>query len=297
MKPAATFVACATAVLVIVAAAVAGDGPLVGKEAPEIQATEWIHGDGRVALADFRGQVVILEFWKTRCSVSRGDVRQLAKLADEYGKKGLEVIALTGEDDRRALTRFLTHVDASPNYRIASGAASGYAMTRLPYAVLIGPDGKVLVDGAGGRSFAGKDVEAALKLVRPPTAVEVEARAAKRLAFAETFALDRLFARAEHEMRETVRLYPGAPSAKTAAERAKSFGEGEAATEYAAQRDVAKLIGLNPTLEHPVEKLKASDAETLAKRLAKKADELRTKAPRAARLAEEWASILAEPWK
>ena len=297
MKPAATFTTCITAVLVFVAAAAAGEGSLVGKPAPEIQATEWIHGDGRVALADFRGQVVVLEFWKARCSVSRGDVRHLAKLTEEYGKKGLEVIALTGEDDRRTLTRFLTHADASPNYRIASGAAGGYAMTRLPYAVLIGPDGKVLVDGAGGRSFTGKDVEAALKLVRAPTADDVEARAAKRLAFAEKFAEDRLFARAEFEMRETARLHPGAPSAKKAAERAKSFAEGDAAAESAAQRDVAKLIGLNPTLEHPLERLKPQDAESLAKRLAKKADELRAKAPRAAQLAEEWASILAEPWK
>jgi thiol-disulfide isomerase/thioredoxin len=297
MKSASTLVACASVVLGFVAAATAGEGSLVGKPAPEIDAREWIHGDGRATLADFRGAVVVLEFWKTHCPVSRGDVRHLVKLAEDYGKKGLEVIALTSDDDRRTLTRFLANVDASPNYRMATGCAGGYAMTRIPYAVLVGPDGKVLFDGAGGRSLSDKDVEAALKLVRPPTPDELEARAAKRLAFAETFAADRLFARADYEMRETARLYGATPSGKKAAERAKSFAEGDAAAELDAQRDVAKLAGLNPSLEHPTDKLKRDDADALAKRLAKKADEIRAKAPRAAKLAEEWASILAEPWK
>ena len=297
MKPSSTLVACACLVLGFVAAATAGEGSLVGKPAPEIDAREWIHGDGRASLADFRGAVVVLEFWKTHCPVSRGDVRHLVKLAEDYGKKGLEVIALTSDDDRRTLQRFLANVDASPNYRLATGCAGGYAMTHTPYAVLVGPDGKVLFDGAAGRSLSDKDVEAALKLVRAPTPDELEARAAKRLAFAETFAGDRLFARADFELRETARLYGATPSGKKAAERVKSFADGDVAAELDAQRDVAKLIGLNPSLEHPTDKLKAQECEALAKKLAKKADEVRAKAPRAAALAEEWASILAEPWK
>jgi len=299
MSRKAIVLASATAVLGFVAAAVAGESALLGKPAPEIDAREWIHGDGRTRLADFRGEVVLLEFWKTRCSVSRGDVRHLVKLVDDYGKKGLEVIALTSDDDRRTLTRFLADVDPSPNYRIVAGAAGGYAATRLPYAVLVGPDGKVLFDGSAGRTVSDKDVESALKLVRPPTEAEVEERAAKRLAFARTFVADKLFARADYELRETARLWPNAPSGRAALGFAKSCVETDAdsVVELEAQRDVAKLIGLNPSLEHPVEKLKPAECDALAKRLAKKADEIRAKAPRAAKLAEEWAEILAEPWK
>ncbi len=299
MKSAAASLARATALLVLAAAASAGETSLVGKPAPEIAATAWIHGDGRAALADFRGEVVVLEFWKTHCPVSRGDVRHLVKLVDDYGKRGLEVIALTGDDDRRGLTRFLASVDASPNYRIATGEAGGYAMTRLPYAVLIGADGKVLFDGLSGRTFSDKDVEAALKAVHPPTPEEAEARAAKRLAFARTFVADRLFARADFELRETARLWPGTPSGKAAAALAKSSIEGDAGAvpELEAQREIAKMAGLDAALERPVEKVKREDAEALARRLAKKADEIRARTPRAAKLAEEWAEILAEPWK
>ncbi len=33
--------------------------------APEIEIHDWINGDGRTTLADFRGEVVLLEFWNS----------------------------------------------------------------------------------------------------------------------------------------------------------------------------------------------------------------------------------------
>jgi thiol-disulfide isomerase/thioredoxin len=285
------------ALIVIAAAFARGDTSLAGKPAPEIQATDWIHGDGRTSLADFRGEVVLLEFWKTRCPASRAEVRHLVKLGEDYARRGLAVIALTSDDDRRSLERFLTYADASPNYRIAIGGAGGYPVARLPCAVLVGADGNVIVDGTSGRTVSDKDVEAALKATPALTVGEIEARAAKRLAFAETFLADRLFARAEHELSQIGKLGAASASARRAQELLKSLGEDDAAAELAAQKDVAKLAGLNATLEHAADRVKSSDAESLAKRLAKKAEEIRAKTPRAAALADRWAAVYAEPWK
>ena len=64
-----------------------------------------------------------------------------------------------------------------------------------------------------------------------------------------------------------------------------------------ATREVAKLAGLNATLEHAAERPKNSDAESLAKRLLKKADDVRSKAPHAAQMAQEWAAVYADGWK
>jgi hypothetical protein len=36
-----------------------------GRLAPEIFVSHWIGGDGRTSIADFRGEVVLLEFWGT----------------------------------------------------------------------------------------------------------------------------------------------------------------------------------------------------------------------------------------
>ena len=44
----------------------AQDGPsLVGQDAPEISTKEWINSDGRSAIADFKGEVVLIEEWAT----------------------------------------------------------------------------------------------------------------------------------------------------------------------------------------------------------------------------------------
>ncbi|MCK6479875.1 MAG: hypothetical protein L6R43_06925 [Planctomycetes bacterium] len=45
--------------------ALAQDKNLVGQDAPEIQTKEWINGDGRSAIADFKGEVVLIEAWAT----------------------------------------------------------------------------------------------------------------------------------------------------------------------------------------------------------------------------------------
>ena len=47
------------------ALALDGGGPNVGKDAPELQTKEWINSDGRTTLADMKGEVVLVEGWKT----------------------------------------------------------------------------------------------------------------------------------------------------------------------------------------------------------------------------------------
>lgn len=57
----------AAGLLLLAGAAVAQDQSksLVGKDAPELQTKEWINSDGRTTLADMRGEVVLIESWKT----------------------------------------------------------------------------------------------------------------------------------------------------------------------------------------------------------------------------------------
>ena len=67
---------------------------LLGQPAPEIEVKEWIKGD-RATLASLRGQVVLLEFWATWCKPCEQMFSKLNQLHDEYGARGLNVIALT----------------------------------------------------------------------------------------------------------------------------------------------------------------------------------------------------------
>ncbi|HKS29505.1 MAG TPA: TlpA disulfide reductase family protein [Pyrinomonadaceae bacterium] len=67
---------------------------LLGTEAPEISVKDWLR-DEPATLSSLRGRVVLLEFWATWCKPCREMFGKLKKLYEEYGERGLEIIALT----------------------------------------------------------------------------------------------------------------------------------------------------------------------------------------------------------
>jgi thiol-disulfide isomerase/thioredoxin len=56
--------------------------PLIGRMAPNLQATEWIGAP--IDLREFRGKVVIVDFWASWSGVSRQQLDSLRKLCDRY---------------------------------------------------------------------------------------------------------------------------------------------------------------------------------------------------------------------
>jgi hypothetical protein len=214
------------------------------------------------------------------------------KLNDELGPKGLNIIALTGEA-QNVLRAYVGTSEPSIDYPVALGGGGAYQVTGVPYAVLVGADGKVLWEGNGAPP--GKEIEAAVKAVKL-TPEQIEAKAGKRVAYAQKFAEDKLFARAEYELQQVVKLHASSEAAKKAQEVLSGFQAPEIAAELAAQKEVAKMIGLVPNLERPSDKMKGKEMESMAKKLKKKADDIRTKTPRAAKLAEEWMTRFELPW-
>jgi thiol-disulfide isomerase/thioredoxin len=69
------------------------DQKLVGKPAPEIDATE-LDTRRPVKLADFRGKVVLLDFWGYWCGVCNGNMPYLIELDRKFAGRPLAILAL-----------------------------------------------------------------------------------------------------------------------------------------------------------------------------------------------------------
>jgi peroxiredoxin len=104
-----------------------------------------LHGDKAIALTDYRGKVVYLDFWASWCEPCRLSFPWLAKLHREAKNRGFEVVAIDVDDQPDAGRKFL--VNYPVDYAVASdheGLVTGmYKVRGLPTAFLLDRDGKV----------------------------------------------------------------------------------------------------------------------------------------------------------
>lgn len=114
-----------------------------GKPAPAFQLKTF---DGKpVSLADYRGQVVLLDFWATFCPPCVEALPELQALHQKYGPRGFSVLGVT-VDDRAALVQKAT-TRAKVTYPILQSTAdvwNGYKVNALPSMILVGRDGRIL---------------------------------------------------------------------------------------------------------------------------------------------------------
>ena len=61
----------------------------------------------RVTLKQYRGNIVILDFWATWCPPCRASIPELIKLQDKFKKKGLVILGISMDDPRRADNQYI----------------------------------------------------------------------------------------------------------------------------------------------------------------------------------------------
>ena len=85
--------------------------PLLGNSAPPF-AVDSVNNKGKVTLAGLNGKVVIVDFWATWCEPCKKSFPKLQELYVKYKASGLQIIALSEDDDKGGIPEFGTSYGA-----------------------------------------------------------------------------------------------------------------------------------------------------------------------------------------
>jgi len=115
------------------------------------------------ALSDYRGKVVMLNFWATWCPPCRREMPSMQRLYDKLHAQGLEVVAVNQWEDPDLVFEFTGRLSLAPTFPILfdreSRIAEQYGVKGLPTTYLIDKEGNIRYQAIGGREFDHPEVE------------------------------------------------------------------------------------------------------------------------------------------
>ena len=112
-----------------------------------------------VRIRDFRGRVVLLNFWATWCAPCREEMPALGTLATDFGPRGLAVIGVNYKEGKPEIEAFLRERSLSiPVLLDTQGqVAERYQVHALPVTFILDRRGMVVGTVLGSRDWVGPD--------------------------------------------------------------------------------------------------------------------------------------------
>jgi len=125
----------------------------------------------RVALADFRGQPLIVTFWARWCASCRAEIPELNAVLQSHGPQGLRVIGIGLEDNSPTVKDFIKAYEMeylllfAPVEGLSLMRALGNGRAGLPFTLAVDRRGRVVMRklGQATRADLEKAAAAALK--------------------------------------------------------------------------------------------------------------------------------------
>lgn len=118
----------------------------IGTKAPSVIVNDM--SGQTLRLDDLRGKYVLVDFWATWCAPCVVELPRLQTAYAKYHAKGLEIVAVSLDETRSAVTDF-TKVRKLPWKQVHNATAGGdlveaFGVKSIPATFLIGPDGTII---------------------------------------------------------------------------------------------------------------------------------------------------------
>lgn len=126
------------------------DSPLVGRAAPEIQLPTF-SDDTLVGVSDFRGRIVVLNFWASWCVPCIEEHSVLMEAWQDYAEQGVEVVGVLYQDSPDRAEVFLAEHGGGwlQLHDVNSRAAIEYGVYGVPETFVIDADGVIAFKKVG----------------------------------------------------------------------------------------------------------------------------------------------------
>jgi thiol-disulfide isomerase/thioredoxin len=136
---------------------VAAKGKYFGKEFPNFTARDPISGD-RFSLDDFRGKVVLIDFWATWCGPCVRELPNVRRVYEKHKDDGLIIISISLDFDRSRFRTFVRRNDMPWHHVMEGGGwdtrlAKKYGIRSIPSMFVLDHDGVVIADSAHGEEL------------------------------------------------------------------------------------------------------------------------------------------------
>src|ERR1700687_139018 len=136
----------------LIASSRASAPTLVGKEAPDFVLRAM---DGKnLRMSEFRGQVVLVNFWARWAGDSRQEMPALDRINTTYNRAGLVVLGVSVDEDWRRAREFADAMKVGYPilFDTTAGIGRDYLLRKMPMTILVDRSGVVRYSSAGFKS-------------------------------------------------------------------------------------------------------------------------------------------------
>src|SRR5438094_2085435 len=129
--------------------------PLLGKPAPDFS-LRTLAGSDTVELSQFRGQVVVINFWASWCVDCRVEHPALTAAWDRYRDQGVVLLGIAFQDRASDSRAYLTELGGDWPQLLDPGerTALAFGVYGVPETFVVGPDGRVAYKRVGAVAYA-----------------------------------------------------------------------------------------------------------------------------------------------